>query len=42
MEESIAHYYNTNILQYLNAAATAQVNNNDKIKKIYHRIDEIT
>ncbi|KAG2026235.1 hypothetical protein GB937_001743 [Aspergillus fischeri] len=41
MEESMAHHHNTNVLQCLDAAATAQVKNDNEMKEIYHRINEI-
>ncbi|KAF4201971.1 hypothetical protein CNMCM8927_000885 [Aspergillus lentulus] len=42
MEESMAHHRDTNVPQRLDAAATSQVENDDEMKEIYHRIDEIT
>lgn len=42
MEESMAHHRDTNVPQRLDAAATAQVDNDDEMEKIYQRIDEIT
>ncbi|KAH1736917.1 hypothetical protein KXV51_002696 [Aspergillus fumigatus] len=42
MEESMAHHRDTNVPQRLDAAAIAQIENDDEMKEIYHRIDEIT
>ncbi|KAF7137127.1 hypothetical protein CNMCM5793_007191 [Aspergillus hiratsukae] len=42
MEESMAHHRDTNVPQRLDAAATAQVENDAEMKEIYCRIDDIT